>query len=244
MDLNQRKLWNENHKKLTNIILKPNEHLNTIELFLYQHSLLHSSKVSNTSLKTLEDELMKDISEVALRKFPIVAPDTKNSIIWHLWHITRIEDMTMNILVAEYDQILYSGGWYKHLNTEYNHSGNGMTEDEIDTLSSNIDVSALLNYRSEVGRRTREIVAGLQPGDFKKKIEGLRIIKLKEQEAVKKEANWLLEYWGNKSVAGLILMPATRHNFLHLNKSIRIKQKLQKNKSIDFKYIEEGADIL
>lgn len=240
--MNQRKLWNENHKKLTNIILKTNEHSNTIDLFFHQHSVLHSSKISDTSLITLEDELMKDITEKTLRKYPVVAPDTKNSIVWHIWHITRIEDMTMNCLIAGNDQLFYSGGWYHHLNTEYKHSGNGMTENEVESFSSDIDVPNLLKYRSEVGRRTREIIDSLQPGDFKRKIESRRIKKLEDQEAVKKEATWLLEYWGKKSVAGLILMPVTRHNYLHLNKSIRIKHKLQKN--IDYKHIEESADSI
>ncbi|MGE6256884.1 hypothetical protein ACQKCU_03065 [Heyndrickxia sporothermodurans] len=41
-------------------------------------------------------------------------------------------------------------------------------------------------------------------------------------------ANWLAEYWSKKTIAGLILMPATRHIFLHLNKCIRIKDKIHK----------------
>ncbi|MNO08203.1 hypothetical protein D3C81_2307380 [compost metagenome] len=57
-----------------------------------------------------------------------------------------------------------------------------------------------------------------------------RLQKLMEQGAVKQEESWLTDYWGKKTIAGLVLMPATRHNFVHLNKSIRIKQKYQKRK--------------
>ncbi|MNJ49453.1 DinB superfamily protein [compost metagenome] len=225
MNLTQRKLWNENHKRLTSIILKPHEHLNTIDLFLKNHSLLHSSGMSNSIIATLEDELVRDITEETLRKYPVNAPDTKNSIVWHIWHISRIEDMTMNVLVNNTDQVFCSEGWHKKLKVEYSHSGNEMTEDEILDLSRNIDVAELFAYRLEVGRKTREIVSSLLAGDFKKKVEAERIKKLEKQEAVKKEASWLLEYWGNKRIAGLILMPATRHIYVHLNKSIRIKQK-------------------
>jgi hypothetical protein len=230
MDLNQRKLWNENHKKLTSIILKPLEHKTTIDLFLNQHSLLHSSNMSNSAIVTLEDELVKDIKEESLRKYPVVAPDTKNSIVWHIWHITRIEDMTMNVLVNNGLQVFYSSDWQKQLKVDYPHSGNEMTEEEIADLSNNIDIPALFEYRLEVGRKTREVVSNLLSGEFKQKVEAERILKLDEQNAVKKEASWLLEYWGNKSIAGLILMPATRHIYLHINKSIRIKQKIQKIK--------------
>ncbi|MGZ9583089.1 DinB family protein [Paenibacillus marinisediminis] len=232
MDLNQRKLWNENHKKLTNQILKTKEHMDSIDLFLYQHSLLHSSEMSNSGCATLEDELVKDIKEETIRKYPVVAPDTKNSIVWHLWHVTRIEDMTMNVLVNNNKQIFHSGDWDKKLRIEYPSSGNEMPDDEIANLSNQIDISALFEYRIEVGRKTREIVSLLRPGDFKLKVEAERIRKLKDQNAVKDEASWLLEYWGNKSIAGLILMPATRHIFLHLNKSIRIKQRIQKIKGV------------
>lgn len=242
MDLSQRKQWNENHKKLTSIILKPSEYQNSIGLFLSQHSLLHSSKMSNSPVTTLEDDLLKDLMEESFRKYPVEAPDTRNSIVWHVWHVTRIEDMTMNILVAEGDQVLHTYNWAKKLKVDYPHSGNEMTEIEIADLSENIDINALLEYRIEVGRKTREIVSHLLPGEFRNKVDAGRIDNLKEQNAVKREASWLLEYWGNKTIAGLILMPATRHIFLHLNKSIRIKKRIQKN--IDYQNFEEDADIL
>jgi hypothetical protein len=228
VDLKQRKLWNENHKRLTHIILKPNEHQTSIELFLDQHRLLHSTRMSNSPVPTLEDELFINLCEGTLRKYPVTAPDTKNSIVWHIWHITRIEDMTMNVLVNNDEQVLHSGQWNKKLNVNYPHSGNEMTEAEITDLSENIDIQALMAYRIEVGRKTREVVSRLLPNAFNQKVEAERIKVLEEQKAVKKEASWLLEYWGKKTIAGLILMPATRHIFLHLNKSIRIKQRIQK----------------
>ncbi|WP_422657620.1 DinB family protein [Paenibacillus sp. EC2-1] len=228
MDLNQRKLWNENHKKLTSIIMKPKEHKESIDLFLHQHSLLHCSEMSHSVSTTLEDVLVKDSLEETFRKYPVVAPDTKNSIAWHIWHITRIEDMTMNVLVNNDKQVFSTDDWNKKLRISYPHSGNEMTDGEVANLSNQIDISALFEYRIEVGRKTREIVSLLKPGDFNLKIQTDRIQKLKDQNAVKDEASWLLEYWGNKRIGGLILMPVTRHIFLHLNKSIRIKQRIQK----------------
>lgn len=228
MDLSQRRKWNENHKKLTQIIMKPDEHEGAIELFLSQHRLLHASNMSHSPLPTLEDELVKGLSEEAFRTYPVVAPDTKNSIAWHVWHITRIEDMTMNVLIQNNQQVLHAGHWAEKLKIDYLHSGNEMTESEIADLSANIDMDELMSYRIEVGRKTHEIVSGLTSGAFKQKVTAQGIKALEEQGAVKKEALWLLDYWGNKTIAGLILMPATRHIFLHLNKSIRIKQRIQK----------------
>ncbi|MNI39026.1 DinB superfamily protein [compost metagenome] len=228
MESFQRKLWSENHKKLSNCILNPNLHNSAVELFLNLHVQLYSSQMTNSQLITLEDELLHDISEETLRTYPVKTPGTINSIVWHLWHAARIEDMTMNILVHNDDQIFSSGDWFNQLKVDCAHSGNGMTEEEIGVLSTKIDIDALLAYRLEVGRKTREIISSLQPGQFKQPVNLARLQKLMEQGAVKQEESWLTEYWGKKTIAGLMLMPATRHNFVHLNKAIRIKQKYQK----------------
>lgn len=228
VNLEQRKSWNENHKLLTSIILKPAEHQISTELFLTQHALLYCSLVGNLEYPSLEDELLKDIKEETLRKYPVKSPDTRNSIIWHIWHIARIEDITMNILVNESGQVLHDGNWLHKMKVKASHSGNGMEEQEVAELSSCIDIEALLSYRIAVGRRTREIIRSLQPGQFKQKVESVQLNKIMEQGAVKESEKWLIEYWGNKNIAGLVLMPATRHNFVHLNKSIRIKNKIQK----------------
>lgn len=228
MNLEQRKAWNENHKILTGIILKPSEHQKAIELFLKQHALLYSSRMESIEYPTLEDELLKDIKEETLRHYPVNSPDTRNSIVWHIWHIARIEDMTMSVLVNDSDQIFHTDNWLDKMNVKVGHSGNEMESEEVAELSSNIDIDALLLYRLEVGRRTREIIKSLQPGQFKQKVESIRLRKLSEQDAVKEQAKWLIDYWGSKTIAGLVLMPATRHNFLHLNRSIRIKNKYQK----------------
>ena len=143
--------------------------------------------------------------------------------------MTRIEDMTMSVLVNNDVQVLHSGQWNKKFHIDDVHSGNEMTEAEIANLSATLDVDSLLAYRIEVGRNTREVISRLLPGDFKQKLKRQESNNLK-CDAVKEEASWLLEYWGNKTIAGLVLMPATRHIFLHLNKSIRLKQKIQKSK--------------
>lgn len=78
MDLKQRKIWNENHKILTDIILKPDEHLQAVQLFLSQHSLLHSSSVGKKAQATLADEVLKSLDERTFRMYPVSNPDTKN----------------------------------------------------------------------------------------------------------------------------------------------------------------------
>ena len=100
-----------------------------------------------------------------------------------------------------------------------------MNQEEVARLSAQVDIEALRAYRIAVGRRTREIINQLKPGEGKQKIEPSRLQQLKDAGAVLDEAEWLIRYWGRLNKAGLLLMPPTRHNFVHLNEAIRLKQK-------------------
>jgi hypothetical protein len=106
-------------------------------------------------------------------------------------------------------------------------TGNLMSKAGIDNLSKKIDIDALREYRLSVGRQTRKIINLLQPSDLKRKVEPTRIEKIKEEGAVVEKASDLLDYWSKRNIAGLMLMPATRHNLVHLNESKNIKALLQ-----------------
>jgi hypothetical protein len=47
-----------------------------------------------------------------------------------------------------------------------------------------------------------------------------------DEGALLPQAIEILNYWSSRSIAGLLLMPPTRHNFLHLNEALRIKQRV------------------
>lgn len=176
----------------------------------------------------MADFVMESMEERTMRACPVNAPDTKNSIVWHLWHLARVEDMTMNILVADRQQVLYSDHWLQKMNIRFPHSGNSMSSDDIVELSSVIVIEALLEYRAAVGTRTQQVIASLQPGEFRNKVQDCRVKRLFDENAILQEASGIAEYWRKKTIGGLVLMPATRHNFLHLNKCARIKDQLQK----------------
>ena len=69
-------------------------------------------------------------------------------------------------------------------------------------------------------------ISGLSPEDLKKKVDPQRLQRVLAEGAVEPAAMGLIEYWGGRSVAGLLLMPPTRHNFVHLNEALRLKQKI------------------
>jgi hypothetical protein len=132
----------------------------------------------------------------------------------------------MNILVAGMEQLFTRGGWAKKLKVDIVHSANKMSDAGVAKLSAGIDIAALKAYRIAVGKRTREIVKQLEAEDFKKKVEPNRIQKVMKVGAVISEAMEIINYWSKKTIAGLLLMPPTRHCILHLNEAERIRKKL------------------
>ena len=120
MDPN-RKLWNEQHKRLRQALSQAGEHATAIELFLRQHAMVHDAEMSNSGLHSFADEVWQGADEATLRCLP---PKFEHSIAWLIWHIARIEDMTMNALMAGKPQIFHQGDWLKKLKITKKHSGN------------------------------------------------------------------------------------------------------------------------
>lgn len=228
MNQEQRNYWNGQHKKLSGIIAKAEAHKEAVTIFLALHSALYASEDSCREPVTYEDCLWDQLLEPTVRSYPVKTPGSRNSIAWHLWHSARIEDITMNLLVADREQVLHSAQYARKLEVPFIHSGNGMSEQDIAALSSRVNLEALAAYRRAVAESTRSIIAALEPGQFTAKASAAQFSRIREEQAVLNSEQWLLDYWGGKTTAGLVLMPATRHPFVHLNKAMRVKEKLQK----------------
>jgi hypothetical protein len=222
-----RKFLNKQQTELRRIMMRFDQHDKAIELFLNQHAMLHSAKMAQTELWSFEDAVLNDMTEAQFRRIP---RNCKHSVAWNIWHLARIEDVTMNLLVAGgpqvgSPQILNQDNWFERMKTTARDTGNAMDAEEVANLSAAIDIEALRAYRLAVGRRTREIVKQLQPEDLKQQVNPARLQQMLDEGAVVEAARGLLDYWGNRNIAGLLLMPATRHNLVHLNEALRLKQR-------------------
>jgi len=224
MDPN-RKHWNEQLKLLRKTLNHPEDVQTAIDLFLHQHTMVHDAEMSNSRLHSFADEVWEGASEATLRCVP---PKFEHSIAWIIWHLARIEDMTMNGLLAGKTQVFSQDDWHTKLKIEFRHSGNVVMDDaDVTDLSQTIDIDALKAYRLAVGRSTQEVVKALEADDLERTVEPARLQELLENGSVVEEASDLLTYWGNLTFAGLLLMPPTRHNFVHLNEALKVKKKCQ-----------------
>ena len=72
------------------------------------------------------------------------------------------------------------------------------------------------------------IINEVSPEHMMLRVDPARIQKVAESGAVLPEASGVLDYWSKRTIAGLLLMPATRHNLIHLNEAERVKASLNK----------------
>ncbi|WP_105615194.1 hypothetical protein [Vallitalea okinawensis] len=219
-----RKTWNENQKQLRELFKKESTFEESIVLFMDQHAGVHASEVSGLEGRTFEDELWEDLNDTSFRK----GQNKKGrTVAYGMWHSARIEDITMNLLVAGEEQVIDQENWKERINSSIYDTGNALDSEGILNFSESIDIQSLRGYRNAVGKKTRKIVASLDYKDLKVKVLESGLIKIMELGAVAnhEEALWLLDFWGKKTVAGILLMPATRHHFVHINESMEAKKK-------------------
>lgn len=194
-------------------------------LLLQQHAQLHTNSMSAYGDWSYQDEVLADVPQSWMR---IIPEGENHSIAWLLWHLTRCEDITMNMLVLRGDQLLHSEGWLDKLDIQWRDTGNAMTPKEITEFSQDINLDALMNYRLSVGISTQNIIKQLKQEDIYRKVDPEDIQRLFNEGAVLEEARGVAEYWSKRDAAGLLLMPATRHILSHLNEASAVIKKIKK----------------
>jgi hypothetical protein len=220
--MDYRKLCLKRQTELRQILTRSGQHDEAIQLFLSQHARLHSADVAGTEPWSFEDEVLDDMTEEQIRRIP---RNCEHSVAWIIWHIARCEDITMNLLVTGSPQVLNQEGRLDRIKAPICHAGNAMDEAGMARFSDAVDIDELRAYRVAVGRRTREIVQQLGPEDLKRKVDPARLQRIWDEGAVVEEASGIVDYWGKRDVAGLLLMPASRHLIIHLNEALKLKRR-------------------
>ncbi len=216
------KLLNKQQTRLRNLLSDSDKFKEAMQMFLKHHAMLHSAKISDEKLWSFEDEILDDMSEEQVRRIP---QNCEHSVAWCIWHNGRIEDITMNILVADGTQVLFQDEWLNRMKITARHSGNAVDQEENIDLSNRIDIQALRAYRLAVGRQTQKIAKQITADELKNKVVPQRLQRVMDEGAIVEAANDIIDYWGKRNIAGLLLMPATRHNIVHLNEALRIKKR-------------------
>lgn len=215
--------WNPLQARLRELIKNEGTFEEAMALTLCMHALLHTRGVSGAGEETVMDAVWDGLTEHGFRTMPTVKDVT---VAWNVWHVTRIEDLTANLLIADGAQVL-DEQWLKNLHTQVKDTGNAMTDPEILSFSREVDMPALREYRDAVGRRTRQILCGLSHRDLKRKFSKGQTERILAEGGVldHPDSVWLLDFWGRKDVSGILLMPITRHQMGHLSDCLKLKAK-------------------
>lgn len=155
---------------------------------------------------------------------------TDKTIAYYLYHLTRIEDITSNTLIAGKEQIFFEKHYNKLLNLPIITTGNEIERDKLVEFSTMLDIDQLRNYITDVLTNTNNIIKDMSYEDSKTKVSDDRKAELVKLHTVSDNENafWLVDYWCNKTYAGLLLMPFSRHQILHLDGCLRIVNKIKK----------------
>ncbi|MGN0664995.1 MAG: phage head-tail adapter protein [Huintestinicola sp.] len=167
-----------------------------------------------------------------LSKIPFINANGYHSktIAYSLWHIFRIEDIVAHTLINNDEQVFFAGSYQERINSPIITTGNELVKQQIADFSGLLDIKELYSYISEVKDSTEMIIRDLSFDDMKRKIPAERKEALSRLNVVSTDENavWLIDYWCNKDICGLIRMPFSRHWIMHTEACIRIKNNLQK----------------
>lgn len=195
--------------------------MDALELFLIEHARVHSAGIApNGGPLWLEDALLSGLTDEQVRWRP---PGGGNSIAWLLWHMARIEDVAVNVVLAEAGQVLDEEGWRERLTVPQRDVGSGMTEAEVGEFSMQVDLGALRAYRAAVGQRTRERVAAMRPEAFADLVTAVDVERAAAAGAFADGAAWLKPFWEGRPKAWYLSWTGAGHSGLHFGEAMSIK---------------------
>ena len=173
----------------------------------------------------------KELTREEFDAIPFIDADGYHSktIAYSLWHIFRIEDIVAHTLIKEDEQVLFSGKYQTRIGSPIITTGNELVKQEIADFSKQLDLDELYTYLSDVKQSTESMLRDLSYDDLRRKISVERKKQLESLSVVSEEesAIWLIDYWCNKDVRGLIQMPFSRHWIMHIEACLRIRNKIR-----------------
>lgn len=189
------------------------------------------------TLLDLRNRLMETLisfnDELCRKEFdaiPFINADGYHSktIAYSIWHIFRIEDIVAHTLINEDEQVFFAGNYQERIHSPIITTGNELIKQQIADFSGQLNLQELYSYIFEVKDSTEKIIKSLSYGELKQKISGERKEALKSLNVVSLDENaiWLVDYWCNKDIRGLIQMPFSRHWIMHIEACLRIQNKI------------------
>ena len=216
------KEWSELNKTMQSQIKKKDT---------YSEGISTLFELRNSIMQTI-NSFRNDLSRDDFNAIPFLNAEGyhNKTIAYSLWHVFRIEDIVAHTLINGDDQIFYSGNYKERIKSPIITTGNELVKKDISDFSMQLDINELYSYIRDVKENTETILRKLPYEMLKQKISVQRREVLLDLNVVSNAENslWLVDYWCTKDIRGLIQMPFSRHWIMHIEASLRIKNKIQK----------------
>ncbi len=172
----------------------------------------------------------KELSREDFNAIPFINADGYHSktIAYSIWHIFRIEDIVAHTVIKADEQVFFAGNYQERIHSPIITTGNELMKQQIADFSKQLNLEELYSYIFEVRESTEKMLEQLSYDQLKRKISEERKERLKALNVVSgnEKAIWLIDYWCNKDIRGLIQMPFSRHWIMHTEACLRIKNKI------------------
>ena len=214
------KEWSELNKTMQTQIKKKDTYKMGIDTLLRLRSQLMQTLVS----------FKEELSREEFNSIPFINADGYHSktIAYSIWHMFRIEDIVMHTVINEDEQVFFAGNYQERIHSPIITTGNELIKQQIADFSKQLNLEELYSYMFEVRESTEKMLEVLTYDELKRKIPEERKRYLESLKVVSdnEEAIWLIDYWCNKDIRGLIQMPLSRHWIMHIEACLRIKNKI------------------
>lgn len=215
------KEWSEKNKQIQVLLKK-----DTFEVALEE--LINLRNVLMDEMESWRNELSDD----DFSKMPYRNANGYHSktIAYSIWHIMRIEDIVVNTLILKQEEVIFTDDHLHKINASIITTGNELIKEEIAEFSKKLNLDALYEYAEAVKRTTDSWLRALKYREIKIRFSEEDKNRIRELHVVStsREAEWLIDYWCDKDVKGLIKMPLSRHWIMHVEAAIRISNRLYK----------------
>ena len=214
------KEWSQLNKQIKILLNKKSSFKDGISKLIELRTLLYNEWES----------AMKDLPIEYYSTQPFINRDGYESktIAYSIFHVFRIEDIVLNTLINNRQQIFISDNYQNKMNSSIITTGNELKRESISSFSKALKIEELWNYAKKVFEESNEWLSSIDYDDLKVIYFELDKERIKNTNTVAKSENWLIEYWCGKNIKGLLGMPFSRHWIMHLEASLRIKNKLVK----------------
>jgi hypothetical protein len=186
--------------------------MDAVDFWLLRYETIHGFLV---------DDLVAGLSEVQVRGRPVPGV---NPVAWLLWHAMRVEDVCVNRFVLDRAQVL-DAGWLERMGVDRRDVGTGMSDPQVDELTSRIDLDVLRGYCRAITRATLDAAPGLRGLDLEAVVPAERVRRVCTAEgAVDPGASWLTEFWaGGRSRGWVLLQTSLLHVYGHYFEGLATK---------------------